>query len=283
MVDSKQDLIKKLTDSIDTLPTLPNMTLKVISVAEREDTSADDILNIIKFDQGITANCLKLCNSAYFGRKQRVTSLKEAVVILGFKNIIKVVFASTVSEVFTSNFLGYGLRQGELWRHSVATAIASQMLYKYNSNTNEMTLFTAALLHDMGKLVLDTFIAKYAREILEMLEQGYSEVDAETKLFGVNHADIGSYLANDWQFPDELCEAIQDHHSAMYDGNDSLYALVRLSNIVAKLSVRKQDGIIMSVDPDIIDSLNITQEQITEVITNFPTEMKKAIEFLNLG
>ncbi len=278
---SKKEVIDKIVDTVDALPSIPSIALKVISIVKQEDKSISDVIDLIKYDQGITANCLKICNSAYFGRKQRVDSLKDALVILGSKNIVKIVFASSVSEIFSTKHVGYGLRKGELWRHSVATAVASQMLCKHFPDVNENSIFTASLLHDVGKLILDTYILKRVTQVLEKMEQGLTEVEAETHIFGINHADIGAYLASHWLFPDVICDAIQDHHTAIHADINCI--LVRVSNLIAKIATKSIGGIKMALEQEVVKSLGLEESYIDSIIEAFPQEMQKAIDFLNIG
>jgi putative nucleotidyltransferase with HDIG domain len=280
----KNRTITKLLNTVEALPSIPNIAVEVIKLSKDESAGANDIVKIIQLDQGITGNCLKICNGAYFGRSQRVESLKEAVVILGIKNVIKVVFASTVVHVFDSAHIGYGLRKGELWRHSVSTALISQMVAKTIGKKDSPVLFTAALLHDIGKLVMDSFLKKEAMSIFDCVEKGLTEVEAEKEIFGVTHADLGAYLLASWQFPDVLCNSVQDHHTALYSGDEDkwVYAVVRLSNIIAKIASYSHDGISMGVSEPLLQEFNITNSHIGDILIMLPDEMAAAVDFLNL-
>lgn len=280
----KQQLMEKLLTSAEELPSIPNIIVEVMEAANNDRSGADDIIKIIQYDQAITANCVKLCNSVYLGRAGReVKSLKDAVVVLGMKNLIKVVLASTAVKVFDAAHSGYGLRRGGLWRHSVGTAIASQLFTKAANLPESPTLFTAALLHDIGKLILNPYIEKESLAMLELIEQGFPEVEAESQLFGVSHTEVGAFLARHWRFPDILCEAIERHHTAFYSGEgNALFALVRLSNIVCKIACSKHDGIIIEIEEDLLSQFGIKSQEVRNIILAFPKEMKSATAFLNL-
>ena len=127
-IDSK---IKEIIESIEELPPFPDSAMKILELSSYPETGIDDIVKVIQHDQAITGNCLKLCNSSYFGLVEKVTSIKHAVVLLGTENIIKVVFTSCSKlPSYARALKGYKLQAGELWRHSVGCALLSQILLK---------------------------------------------------------------------------------------------------------------------------------------------------------
>ena len=272
--------LQKFLDAIDKIPSLPNIVVEVTRLSQDSDTNAQDIVDVVQYDQAITANCLKVANSAMFANRQKVSSLKEAVVFLGLKNLVKIVLASSAMDVFKVEQSGYGMRKGELWRHSVGTAIFSQLIAKKYKMKNESLLFTASLLHDIGKLALDGFVGEFSIDIMELMEQGYSEYKAETQVLGVDHARIGGLIAKRWQFPSELVNAIQNHH--IVEDNKSIDFYVRVCNILTKLATGNHDGIITTLDAKILSKLNFTEEDLLSIVKEFPLEMKKASDLLNL-
>lgn len=129
--------LEKIITSIDKLPPFPEVAMQALELANNPEASADDIVKCIQYDQGVTTNCLRLCNSSYFGLKNKISSIKHAMVIFGTGNIIKTVLVDCIGvSAFENPHEGYGLQPGELWKHSVGSAILSELLIKKTGRKN---------------------------------------------------------------------------------------------------------------------------------------------------
>jgi len=278
----------KIIESIDHLPSFPDVALRVLNLAGSPDSNVNDIVKVIKYDQAVTANCLKLCNSSYFGLREKVQSIKQALVLLGTDNVIKIVVANcSKMSAFAKAQKGYGLEPGELWKHSVACAILSQLLIKKVGQKDNHELFTAVLLHDIGKLVIDRFIADDAEVVYSlMLQRGFGFVEAEKEFFGIDHAELGGKIARTWNFPQSLIDAIQNHHQSLSSESEAnLESWTGLSNLVYHLihkyaSIPQYHGITCRISQEILDCFGLSQTDMDEVFDEFPNEMKKAEDFL---
>ena len=158
--------LNEILSKVKSFPTMPGAGVKMLSLLEEPDTTVSEIEEILRYDAGLTANVLKLANSAYFGIPSKVGSLKQAVILLGLKRLIQIVVATCVSAVMDRSVPGYDLPPGDLWRHSIAVSIAAEALVKDKKIGGAEDVFTPALLHDVGKLVLGTFV----KEELEAIE-----------------------------------------------------------------------------------------------------------------
>jgi HD-like signal output (HDOD) protein len=150
--------LNQILSKVKSIPTMPEAGTKMLSLLEEPDTEISEIEESLRYDPGLTANILKLANSAYFGIPSKIGSLRQAVVVLGFKRLVQLVFASCVSAVMDKSVPGYDLPPGDLWRHSIAVSIAAEALVKDKKKGVSRDVFTPALLHDVGKLVLGTFV-----------------------------------------------------------------------------------------------------------------------------
>ena len=139
---------------VNAFPSMPAAAEKLLSLLENPNTSAIQIEEILRFDPGLTANVLKLTNSAYFGFPSKIGSVSQAVVLMGSKRLVQLVLASCVHSVMEKPVAGYDLPPGELWRHAIAVSVAAEALVKELKIPAADVVFTAALLHDVGKLVL---------------------------------------------------------------------------------------------------------------------------------
>ncbi len=155
--------------TIKQLPPFPDVAHKVISLLHNPKSNVQDLVQVIRLDQAMTANILKSCNSAYFGLKRKVGSLQEALVLLGHKNLYEIIMTECSSRYYREADAGYDLEKGELWKHSVACALLSQILLRKAQLPDNPFLFTAALLHDVGKVVLSTYVQDEYHKIISLV------------------------------------------------------------------------------------------------------------------
>jgi putative nucleotidyltransferase with HDIG domain len=285
------DQLGQIIASIDKLPPLPEVAMRTLELANDPEASAEDIVKCIQYDPGVTTNCLRLCNSSYFGLKSKISSIKHAVVILGTNNVIRSVLVDCIGvSAFKHPQEGYGLQPGELWRHSVASAILSELLISKAGQKNNHDLFTAALLHDIGKLIIDSFIADNFEAMYSLMkENGFGIVEAEKEFFGIDHAQLGGMVAKNWKFPQPLTDAISNHHQNIKNnGKADLQTWTALSNLVYYVmqnfsSGLCHKGLICQIEQDILDCFGLKQEDIDHIMMVFPGEMKKAQHFLKIN
>ena len=207
------NMIEKIIRSVQSIPAFPMTVQKVSELVSREDYAVADLVNLIKYDQAITANILKMSNAAYFGSRHKIKSIQEAVLYLGQQNLIRAVQTAGVSRFYRKVSGGYVSQARELWKHSVAVAMMSQILSQKIFRCDDSVLYTAALLHDIGK----TFLGEYVQESFNKIEnlvtnEGYSFLEAENKILGIDHAELGGMIAEHWHFPTEIRDAIAYHH-----------------------------------------------------------------------
>lgn len=287
---SGPNLLEPILESIDKLPPFPEIARKVLELSRDDDVDYKDIINVIKYDEAITSNCLKLCNSSYYGLRVKTFTLDQAVVILGLKNIQMIALASSneLSD-YTKAQEGYSYSSGELWRHSVTTAIISQLLVKKISLQEDSVLFTSALLHDIGKIVLNNFVDKDKINLIELaLKEKLSLVEAERAVFGIDHAEFGGIIAENWQFPSMLSNSIKNHHKSPDKFIPNIEAWVRLSNLVYHVCLANSvyahhREIISQVKQSILFQFGLKQKDIEQITTELPEELKKVEMLLSLA
>jgi len=284
------DCLEKIIKSIGSLPPLPNIVTRVLEVAEDSGANADEIVELIQYDQASTANSLRLCNSCYFGLRSKVQSIRHAVVLIGTVNVVRIVIAECCRlETFSKELKGYGLGPGELWRHSVACAVISQILAKRLGYTDLHELFTAALLHDIGKLVIDSFIADNFEAMFQLMqEKEFDMIEAEKAYLGIDHAELGGLIATAWQFPEPLIDAIRHHHRLTPgDGTVEMLSLTALSNLLAHLFYDDPSGlrhqhITIGIEREILAAFKLSRSDIEEIEIEAAAEMKKTAELLKV-
>jgi len=221
--------IEKILDNIKRLPPFPLVALKIMHIAMDEEASVQEIVEIIQYDPSITANVLRWCNSPYFGLRRKITSIKEALVYLGSKHLLEIVMLSSCAPYLEKSVAGYELAQGELWRHSVACAIMSQILAK-KIKEDDAVVFTGGLLHDIGKIVLSEFVKDTFDKIIQLVKKGYDFLSAEKEIIGMDHAELGGRIGEKWGFPEEITKIITYHHQPE-EINDVHVSLVHLADV----------------------------------------------------
>ena len=218
---------------INIFPGMPGAAVKLLALVDDPDVSVDRIEGILRYDPGLTANLLKLANSAYFGIPSKVGSVRQAVILLGLKRMIQMVIASCMSAIMDKAVPGYDLSPGELWRHSIAVSVAAECLVKELNVDAGEEIFTAALLHDVGKLILGDFVDDDYRKIEKALNQGLSFEVAENIVLGTDHADVGAKILSKWSIPDAIINAVRWHHSPESASSpDTMLDIVHVANML---------------------------------------------------
>jgi len=206
-------VISRILKSIDTIPAFPATGNKVAQLLNKADYSVLQVANVIKYDPSITANILKMANSAYFGSQHKISTINDAVMYLGQKNLLRAIQTAGISKYYKKGASGYFDKATDLWEHSVAVALMSQILSKKITGEENATLYTASLLHDVGKIILGEFVRDEFKKITMLVaEQHMSFLEAEENVLGINHADLGGKIAEHWNFPIEIRDAISFHH-----------------------------------------------------------------------
>ncbi len=221
---------------IEELAPMPASVGRLCALMRKSDTTIAEIARLIELDQALTANTLKMANSAWSSTKTSIATVQQAVVRLGIARILGLALARNVANLMSSPCDGYNLAEYELWRHSVAAALAAEIMNDVSTQQIPGTAFTGALLHDIGKLILTRHIdgatIKNIRRMMEEEEATY--IEAERELLKTDHAEVGGAIARHWQFPEELVFVIEQHHALETEENIVLDA-VHLANVIAKL------------------------------------------------
>lgn len=216
------------------LPPAPRVVPELMKLLGEPDIDSDKVVRLISLEPSLTANVLRVCNSAYFASALPTTDLSEAITRLGFQQIYQLAAAATGAKIFTGPQRGYGLDHGELWKHSVAAAVAAQLMAR-KLGDEDNPVFTATLLHDIGKVILaQTMDDVYAHLFREAEVNQISLVEAEKKVLGVDHAEIGGQLLSRWRFPNNIVAAVTFHHApSAAEGSQRLASYVYMGNMIA--------------------------------------------------
>ena len=205
----KQQIIAKLSS----FKTLPVVAQRLLAVVSKPDADSSDVARVIGLDMALTANLLKAVNSAYFGFTKPVSSLTEATFKLGMNWVSQLAISSLVYANVKRPATGYGQSAEDLWRHSAAVAVTSENLCRLLTIKGGGAIFTAALVHDIGKLALEEYVSEHLDDIQERVANEHIPFEhAERDVLGFDHAEVGAMIAEHWHFPSDLVQAVRWHH-----------------------------------------------------------------------
>ena len=229
--------VQKLIDAIAELKPMPRVASQIMTLAEDPNASMASVAELVMFDPSITATVLKICNSAYFGLPRRVDSVHDAINLLGLDKIMDIVLLKSSAANLTRSQNGYGLHEGELWKQAVASALIAKAVADKKGSACKHLVFTAALLKDIGKVILDRFVAGAIQKINHLvIHSGCSFREAEKKVIGVDHAELSGLVARKWQFSEKLVYIIANHHLAEPAAReDEATAIVYLADTVCMM------------------------------------------------
>jgi len=266
----KNDILGKVMLKVSSFPSMPQVGVKLMALLEQKDIAIDEIEKVMRYDPGLTANVLKLANSAYFGIPSKIGSLKHAIMFLGLKRFTQIVVAACVSDNMDNAVEGYELPPGDLWRHSIAVSNTAEALVKYIKNIKVENVFTPALLHDIGKLVLGKFVKEDFHNIKKIAAQGVPLEVAENMVLGTDHAEIGAQILANWSFPSDVIDAVRWHHNPERISNSKMQTeIVYLSNLLCQSCGDGDSAESISLMPStvVLDRLGIKLDQY-ELISN---------------
>lgn len=223
-----------LIGNIDSLPPFPRNLVVLTELLDQPDTDVEQVVALIQYDPALTALVMRLCNSAHFGAASPASDLHEATTRLGFNEIFQLVVSLGTAALLRPPQKGYGIETGELWRHSVTAALIGKCI-AVERNDNPSLVFTACLLHDIGKIVLSRSLESQYEQVLAETKRCQSPmVVVEQTLLGFDHAEVGGRLLERWQFPPRLVEAVRFHHDPGAAGEHTRFAAYAyLANMLA--------------------------------------------------
>lgn len=213
-IPAKESLIAKA--SVSELATIGPVLSKIVEIIRDPDSSIADLKNLIDVDPPLSAKVLRRANSAYYGLRREVLSIQEAIVFLGFRTLREIALTLKAGKIFESGMETGTYSRKELWKHSLAIALCSKNIYRKEFRQHGDDIYSAALLHDIGIMVIEQFAPDIFEEIINTVETGGQAIeDVEKELLGYHHADIGMELAVRWNLPSEIVKAIGYHHSPL--------------------------------------------------------------------
>ncbi|MBU1078009.1 MAG: HDOD domain-containing protein [Spirochaetes bacterium] len=273
-------LWKKILAEAENMPTLPDIVNKVLEQIENPNSNPDIFKEIISQDPMLTAKVLKMSNSAYYGFSREIVTLSEAIIILGLDTLKSLVIAASAFKSLNQQYDGYGLSKGDLWKHSLATAVSATLITKIHNYQDTEKFFVAGLLHDIGKIVLSKTLEKYNKSIATLVKMREISFDiAEREVLGFNHCDVGAELARYWKLPELFVDVSKHHHTPdeAFPENGLYVKVIHIADMIAydaKLGLGV-DGSFYKRDRKIFQEFKIDRKTTQEIIPKVRTSIRE--------
>ncbi|RME01078.1 MAG: HDOD domain-containing protein [Calditrichaeota bacterium] len=272
-------------ECIDSLPTLPTVFMRVSQMLDDPMVTAKKIAEVIETDQAMAMKLLKIVNSPFFGFSRKIMTIQDAVVLLGFNATRNTIMTVSVIRSLNHPSQVKGFDMAEFWRHSIATGIISRYLSQ-KVGTEPAKAFVAGVIHDIGKIILEEYFRDELAQVMRLVQKKkLSFYQAELEVYHGTHCDLGSYLADKWNLPVALIEAIDFHHSPSEASEDpKLVAVVHIANGIAKSLGYGQSNLNREEEMDsyAFARLDISASQIEEWGEEIQQEIEKGSEMFQL-
>jgi len=267
--------IRRRINEIANLAPLPAVMQSVLEISEDPNSSAQMLGKVIKKDQTLTAKILKIVNSAYFGFYRQISNIDQAIVILGFNEIRNITIATSLIASFPSNF-NYVLTREDFWMHSLGSAFIARSICNTKLEINAEDAFVVGLIHDIGKVVLSSYVADGLKEILERVRAGKPFIEAEKEVIGMDHATLGGMIAKRWNFPEEIIDAILYHHNPK-EAKTEYAAKVHIADVLCStLGIGAgNDELSEKIDSEVLKGLGLSGKDLMEMLVELQDRYEK--------
>jgi putative nucleotidyltransferase with HDIG domain len=235
---SVEERVHRSVNRLQSLPALSSVVAKVLSLADSPTVSGQQVAEVVGKDQSMVTAILKIVNSPFYGLNRRVSSINHAVILLGYRTIRNVALSTSLVNAFSGAGHDPRFDRRRFWSHSIFTASAARLVAKRRRSLDAEEAFLAGLIHDMGRIVIDHHFPKEFGRAFDIAEsRGIALHEAERLVLGMDHAELGNLIAQKWNFPPQIAEAIAVHHDpGAALATSELAVCVYLANILSRLA-----------------------------------------------
>lgn len=269
-VDKKK--IRKRVEALKSVPTMPGTFEKISRLIDSSKTAATDIADVISSDQALSAKVLRLVNSAFYGFPGRISNVTHALIILGFDVVKGLVLSTSVFDMMLAKGL-FGL-----WEHSLGCAITAGAIARKIEHPDPEEASVAALLHDLGKVIIRIEVPEKASLIEEAIEKKEISVyEAEEDILEFNHAMVGKWLSQKWNLPPALADPIAYHHApGLARSAPTQTAIVHLADILVRARGFGSggDSLVPQIDAKAWGALHISDPLLEEIINEMDDKLE---------
>ncbi len=281
----REEISAKIKEVVE-VATISAVAMRAAQLIKNPDIPISKITETIGYDQSMAAKILRLVNSSFYGFQGRISSLSQAVVLLGFNTVRNVILSVSILKVFFSNKEYRIFDLPRFWEHSVGTAFIAKKLAEQVGFREPEDAFIGGLLHDIGRIFILQFLPREMEQILAlMLKEDLPMREAEERVLGVDHAWIGYIMAKNWHFPPPLCSGIANHH--VPDGKDEDFLFASLIHVADAICCGMDigyggDDFIPDVSPRAWHELSLTLEDLEGLLQNIDANLYQIEDFLSI-
>jgi putative nucleotidyltransferase with HDIG domain len=260
--------VEEILQSVNSLRPMPANIARLLKEVDSPNVSISTLAGLISLDQALASLVLQMSNSASLGSPRTCSTLYDAIMQIGLGRLKTLLLASNATEMLKHGLRGYRLGEGELWHHSLVTAVAAEWLAQALRYSRSEEAYVSGLLHDLGKLFLDQFVLEDYPTIVDYVKHYHLQLwQVEEKLLGIDHARVGGLIAERWNFPLRLVDAIRFHHAPSFARtNPELPAIVNLANAFAADYLRTiPDLFSFEIHPETLNILKVDTAQIEKL------------------
>jgi len=279
-----QEMMDKILAGVDELPPMPEVVIKAQELLANTDSNAKELAALLETDQSIATRVLQISNSAFYGMSGRVSSIQQACLVLGYKNLSEIISVAGVQKSLVKKLPGYGLESEDLWRHSLSVALGSKIIASRKKPELEMVAHTAGLVHDVGKIILDPFVVE-AKATFDsfLLEEQQTYLNAEQQILGFDHAEVAAQVCQKWRIPEVISSAIRYHHSPSSSLEVELAFILHMADYISLMSGEgyEDDDYLYELEEGTMNYLAFNQNDISELTFEFMESVANLLDTPN--
>ena len=276
----RPEALERLFQHIGTVATLPAVGQRVLDLTESDTASPDDLRDAIQGDPVLVARILRRLNSSYFGLSHKIADVRTAVNLLGVREIRNLAITVFMSKMFEEDGSHGIYRREALWSHCVAVGVCARLVARVSGRGIPEEAYVGGLLHDIGLILLDQTLRRHFVRVLEGISPTVPTCSLETQILSFDHATLGGYVAQRWQFPQRIVDAITYHHAPLkYTGpHKELVFIVAIANYLCSRAGRTSLGIHNVVAPpdEAYSGLGLDHVSLTIICSELEATLDKA-------
>ncbi|MFH1216839.1 MAG: HDOD domain-containing protein [Pseudomonadota bacterium] len=274
---------QQLVDKFNDFKTLPHVAIRVTQMVGSEASTMQEFEEVIKLDPVLVVRLMRLVNSPYFGLSSHVESIAKAVIFIGMKHLRNLVAVEALRNLFTESGEETFFSRKNLWIHSATVAILAQMISRRIFGDDGEDVFLASIIHDIGLIVEDQLCGEELRQVCMRYAQDPENESInvlEDRLIGTNHSKVGQLLATSWNLPDEVVEAIRNHHR--HDKKFPIPSVISILHLAEFMACKMNYGVVTgrcdTLPPYLSGHLKSKMADYKVLLKALPGEMAKARE-----
>ncbi len=259
------------------LPSMPDILEELFRVTNKPTCSSKDVARVLEKDQGLTAKLLRVANSPFYGLSRKVDTVERACTVLGLNSVKNMALSVTIMDVFGSVGARSSFDVVEMWRHNLGCAVAAKTVFETRFKSGD-DVFVGGILHDIGKIILDTYMQDEYFDVMKVHNSGVTLLDSEIRVLGRTHAAVGRILARRWRFPENVEAMIAFHHRP----KDTKVAIeqvsaVHVGNEIAKALMlgRSNEMLVMPIDKSCWDMFFNSGDDLVQLLLRIQEEFSQ--------